>query len=105
MNLTSRFGLLLSMTLCATSPLSAQRPADPTRPLFSPPQPSISCGLTIFPGRQSVDPGMPKTPPPGNFTLQTRRPTVCRDMSRLPALKDLKDLPSRLPMFFGPLRK
>ena len=54
MNLNYRFGLPLIMTFCALSPLSAQRPVDPTRPLFSPPQPSISCGLTIFPGRQSV---------------------------------------------------
>lgn len=105
MNLTCRFGVFLIMTLGALSTLSAQRPVDPTRPLFSPPEPSISCGLTIFPGRQSVDPGMPKTPPPGNFTLQTRRPAVCRDMSRLPALKNLKDLPNRLPMFLGPKQK
>ena len=60
MNLNCRFGLLLIMTLSAISPLSAQRPVDPTRPLFSPPEPSISCGMTIFPGRHSVDPGMPK---------------------------------------------
>ena len=104
MNLNYRFGLPLMMTLCAISPLSAQRAVDPTRPLFSPPQPSISCGLTIFPGR-AVDPKMAKTLPLGNLTLQTQRPPLCRDMSRLPALKDLKDLPNRLPMFLGPKQK
>ena len=102
MNLTYRLGLPLIMGFCALSPLSAQRPVDPTRPLFSPTEPSISCGMTIFPGRRSVDPKMPKTPPPGEFTLQTRRPTVCRDMSHLPPLKDWKDLANRLPTFLGP---
>jgi hypothetical protein len=105
MNLNYRFGLLLIMTLCALSPLSAQGPAGRTRPLFSPAEPSVSCGMTILPGRRSVDPKMAKTPPPGEFTLQARRPDVCRDMSRLPALKDLKDLPNRLPMFLGPKQK
>ncbi len=105
MNLNYRFGLPLIMIFCALSPLSAQRPIDPTRPLFSPAEPSMSCGMTIFPGRRSVDPKMAKTPPPGEFTLQTRRPEVCRDMSRLPALKDLKDLPNRLPTFLGPKQK
>jgi len=104
MGLTCRFGLPLMMTLCALSPLSAQRPADPTRPLISPAAPSISCGMTIFPGRRSVDPKMAKTPPRGEFTLQARTPAVCRDMSRLPALKDGKDLPHRLPTFLGPNR-
>ena len=61
--------------------------------------------MTIFPGRRATDPKMAKTPPPGEFTLQTRRPEVCRDMSRLPALKDLKDLPHRLPTFLGPKQK
>ena len=56
MNLNYRFGLPLIMTFCALSPLSAQRPVDPTRPLFSSAEPSISCGMTIFPGRRSVDP-------------------------------------------------
>jgi hypothetical protein len=93
------------MTLCALSPLSAQRPVDSTHPLISPAAPSMSCGMTILPGRRSVDPRMAKTPPRGDFTLQTRRPEVCRDMSLLPALKDGKDLPHRLPTFLGPNRK
>jgi len=93
------------MTFCALSPLSAQRPADPTAPLFSPAERSISCGMTIFSGRRAADPKMARTPPQGQFTLQTRQPTVCRDMSRLPALKDLKDLPGRLPTFLGPKQK
>jgi hypothetical protein len=105
MTLTGRLWILLPMTLCAIPGLSAQRPVDPTRPLFSPPEPSISCGITIFPGRRSVDPKMPTTPPPGKFTLQIRRPPVCRDMSRLPSLKDSKDLPQRLPTFLGPKHK
>jgi hypothetical protein len=98
-------GIPLILTFCATPSLSAQRPVDPTRPLFALPAPSFSCAMTIFPGRQSVRPGMAKIPPPGNFTLQTRKSAVCRDMSRLPPLKDLKDLPNRLPTFLGPNRK
>ena len=105
MNLTRRLGLFLIMTLGALAPLSAQQPADLNRPLISPSERSISCGMTILPGRRAVDPKMAKTPPRGEFTLQTRRPTVCRDMSRLPALKDLKDLPNRLRMFLGPKQK
>jgi hypothetical protein len=105
MNLTCRFGLLMILTLSGISPLEAQRLVDPTRPLFSPPEPSISCGMTILPGRRSVDPKMPKAPPQGEFTLQVRTPTVCRDMSRLPPLRDSKNLPSRLPTFFGPNRQ
>ena len=105
MNLTCQFGLPLSIRLCSTSPLSAQRPVDPTPPPFAPPAPSISCGMTIFLGRRSVDPKMLKTPPSGEFTLQTRKPTACRDMSRLPLLKNLNDLPNRLPTFLGPKKK
>ena len=105
MNLTCRFGLPLTMTLCALVPLSAQRPADPTGPLILPAEPSVSCGMTILSGLRSVDPKMAKPLPRGEFTLQTRRPAVCRDMSRLPALKDGKDLPHRLPTFLGPNRK
>jgi hypothetical protein len=107
MKITCRFGQLLSLTLVAIAPLTAQKPRDPTLPLNSPPaagEPSVLCGTTIFPGNSALDPKMPKTTPPGNFTMRVYTPPVCRDMSRLPPLKDLKDLPNRLPMFLGPKR-
>jgi hypothetical protein len=100
-------GHWLSLTLVVVSPLMAQKPRDPTLPLISPPtttEPSILCGMTIFAGNGALDPKMPKTPPPGNFTLRGRTPLVCRDTSRLPPLKDLKNLPNRLPTFLGPRR-
>lgn len=105
MNLTCPFGLLTILTLSAVSPLNAQRPVDNTRPLFSPPEPSISCGMRIFPGDRSVDPKLSKAPPRGDFTLLSRRPALCRDMSRLLPLRNAKDLPGRLPTFFGPNRQ
>jgi hypothetical protein len=99
-----RFGFVLGSIFCAIAPLSAQAPVDPTRPLVAPPEPSIVCGMRIFPGQRAVDGKMPRTPPAGNFTLQVRVPRVCRDMSRLPPLKDLNNLPNRLPTFLGPKR-
>ena len=105
MNLTCPLGLLTILTLSTTSPLRAQRPVDPTRPLFAPPEPSISCGMTIFPGRRLTDRKIPKAPSRDEFFLLSRRPTLCRDMSRLPPLRHSKDLPNRLPTFFGPNRQ
>jgi hypothetical protein len=102
-----RFGQWLSLPLVVVASISAQRPRDPTLPLILPPTSptrSVVCGLTIFSGGTAVDPKMPKSPPPGNFTLHVATPTICRDLSHLPALKDLKDLPNRLPMFLGPKR-
>ena len=107
MKSTVRFGLLLGFTLCAVSPLAAQRPMDPTRPLISPPKAperSVVCGMTIVQGNPALDAKMAKTPPPGDFTLQVRKPAVCRDLARLPALRNLRDLPDRLPTFLGPRR-
>jgi hypothetical protein len=107
MNIACRFGQLVGLMLAIVAPLSAQRPRDPTLPLISPPistKPSIVCGMTIFSGKAALDPKMPKTPPPGNFTMRVPTPTICRDMSRVPPLKDLKDLPNRLPTFLGPKR-
>jgi hypothetical protein len=104
MKFTRRFGLMLGITLGLVSPVSAQKPVDPTLPLASPPERFIVCGMTIFSGNAALDPKLPKAPPPGNFTMRVRTPPVCRDMSRLPPLKDLKDLPNRLPTFLGPRR-
>ena len=107
MRSTGRLAVLLGFTLCAVSPLAAQRPMDPARPLISPPKSperSVVCGMTIVPGNPALDAKMAKTPPPGDFTLQVRTPQVCRDMSRLPALRDSRDLPDRLPTFLGPRR-
>ena len=98
-----RFGFVLALILCAMALLTGQAP-DPTRPLFALTEPSVVCGMRIFPGRREVDERMTRTPPAGNFTLQLREPRVCRDMSRLPPLKDLNNLPNRLPTFLGPKR-
>ena len=104
---TCRFGIWLGVILASASPLSAQKPADSTLPLISPPataESSILCGMTIFSGKSTLDPKMPKSPAPGNFTMRVLAPTICRDMSRLAPLKDLNDLPNRLPTFLGPKR-
>ena len=55
-------------------------------------------------GPRAVDEKMSKTPPSGQFNLQVRNPSVCRDMSRLPPLRTRDDLPNRLPTFLGPKR-
>jgi hypothetical protein len=107
MKFACRLGVAFGVMVVAVSPLTAQKPRDPTLPLISPQiptEPSVVCGMTIFSGNAALDPKMPKAPPPGNFTMRVRTPPVCRDMSRLPALKDLKDLPNRLPTFLGPRR-
>lgn len=104
MQLAWRCGWLLGVTLCFNVQLSAQRPVDPTRPLISPPEPSIVCGMTILPVPHAVDEKMSKTPPSGQFNLQVRTPSVCRDMSRLPPLRTRDDLRNRLPTFLGPKR-
>jgi hypothetical protein len=107
MTFTCRFGIWLAVILASASPLSAQKPADPTHPLISPPsatEPSILCGMTIFSGKPALDPKMPKSPPPGNFTMRVQTPTICRAISWLSPLKDLKDLPNKLPTFLGPRR-
>jgi len=107
MKFTCRFGLLCGVMVAGAAPLTAQNPRDPTLPLISPQipaKPSVVCGMTIFPGNSALDPKMSKTPPAGKFTLQSRTPPVCRDMSRLPPLRDLKDLPNTLPTFLGPKR-
>src|SRR5438132_11622415 len=106
MKFTCRFGVLCGV-VAAGAQLTAQQPRDPTFPLISPQtamKPSVVCGMTIFPGNSALDPKMSKTPPAGKFTLQSRTPPVCRDMSRLPPLRDLKDLPNTLPTFLGPKR-
>jgi hypothetical protein len=103
MTLPCRSGLLIGLTLCAVTPLGAQATADPTRPLIAP-QPSILCGMRVFPAPGAMDRTMPRTPPAGSFTLQVREPRVCRDTSQLPPLRSLNNLPNRLPWFLGPKR-
>ena len=98
-----RLGLLLGVTLSLNTQLSAQGPVGPTRPLISPAEPSIVCGLAILPSPRGVDEKIAKTPPPGQFSLQVRNPPVCREMTRLPPLAT-RDLPNRLPTFLGPKR-
>lgn len=104
MQIACWLGLLLGVTLCVNTQLRAQGPVDPTRPLISPPERTIVCGLTILDDQRAVDAKMAKTPPPGHFNLHVRTPSVCRDMSRLPPLRTRDDLPNRLPTFMGPKR-
>ena len=106
MKLAPRLALPLIFVLCGIVVAAAQAPSDPTRPLIapSPTEPSIVCGMRIVQGQSTLDPHMPKTPPTGNFTLQVHQPRVCRDMSRLPPLRNLGNLPNRLPTFLGPKR-
>ena len=104
MTLPCRSGLLIGLMFCAVAPLGAQAAADPTRPPIPPQEPSILCGMRIFPGHNAVDRNMARTPPEGNFTLQVREPRVCRDTSQLPPLRSLNNLPNRLPWFLGPKR-
>jgi hypothetical protein len=107
MQMSWRLGLLLGLTLSAGPQPSAQTLLDPTRPLTPPPpeaERSVVCGLTILQGRSAVDEKMAKAPPAGRFSLQVQTPPVCRDMSRLPALRNLGNLPDRLPTFLGPKR-
>ena len=104
MTLPCRPGLLIGLMLCAGTPLGAQATADPTRPLIGPPQPSILCGMRVFAAPGAVDRAMPKAPPAGSFTMQVREPRVCRDTSQLPPLRNLSNLPNRLPTFLGPKR-
>jgi len=102
-----RLGLLLGFALCTAPQASAQTFLDPARPFTPLPlsaEPSIVCGMTVLPGRRAVDEKMAKTLPNGRFSLRVHNPPICRDMSRLPPLRNQGNLPNRLPTFLGPKR-
>ena len=108
MTFRGRFGptlnLTLILTVCSLSTLSAQKSPDPTLPVTPPlrsTRPSAVCGTTIFPGNAALDPKMPRSTPAGTFTMHVVTPGTCRDMSRLPALRNFSN---NLPTILGPKR-
>jgi len=111
MKSSCRFGPIVSLTIIALAPLSAQKPADPTAPLLpKTPERSVVCGTTILSGNAS-DSTMAKSPPPGNFTMRVIQPKTCSANnasaaigSRYPQVLNPGDLLNRLPTFLGPKR-
>src|SRR6266404_5476104 len=103
------FWLLTSLAIGGLATVQAQSapaplPNQAVQPFGAASERSVSCGLTIFSGGNQPDPKISRQTPSGNFTMRLPKPTVCRDVSRRPALKDLEDLPNRLPTFLGPKR-
>ena len=111
---TGRFGLLLSLTLTALAPLSAQQPIDPTGPLVSPlkaTEHSVICGTMIFSPNGAMDAAMAKRVPPGNFSMRVVQPRTCSagqsqalNAPPSPAAGKPGEFLNRLPTFLGPKR-
>ena len=112
MKSSCRFGPIVTLTIIALAPLSAQKQADPTAPLsLKAPERSVVCGTTILSGNAALDSTIAKSPPPGNFTLRVIQPKTCStnnasaaNGARYPKAVHPGDLPNRLPTFLGPTR-
>jgi len=97
-----RWGFVVVCTIAIGAGLAAQsaRPAHPQVTVTRSPQMRVLCGTTILFADPRIDRQMVTPTPPGNFTLRTMRPTMCRE-TLAPRIDELKQ---RLPYFFGPKR-
>jgi hypothetical protein len=73
-------------------------------PFGGPSKPSVTCGLTVFPGDARLDSKMTRQIPRGNFTMRVPTPTICQGPDRDPHVAISKGLSLRLPQIVGPKR-
>jgi hypothetical protein len=92
--------VILFMQLASDAAAKVDRPQRPLAGRQASRPPLVVCGTTILRADPRVEQRFLKPTPPGNFTLRTVRPTICRD-----ALASRTDEPRmRLPYFLGPRR-
>ena len=99
--LTRGLIVLFALTIPANTAAQSNRAPQPHLGEQGPsPRARVVCGTTIFSADPRVDQGILKPTPPGNFTLRTMRPPVCRETFAVRT----NDLILRLPYFLGPKR-